>query len=75
MSDAYKYIDPDYSYTDPETGLLRNLQDIPAGTKSSFSFKQLKNTIAAFHVRYCWCDMQSPNILSNVLKEGDYTSL
>lgn len=28
MSDTYKYIDPDYSYTDPETGLLRNLQDI-----------------------------------------------
>ncbi len=28
MSDAYKYIDPDYTYTDPETGLLRNLQDI-----------------------------------------------
>lgn len=28
MSDSYKYIDPDYTYTDPETGLLRNLQDI-----------------------------------------------
>lgn len=28
MSNAYKYIDPDYSYTDPKTGLLRNLQDI-----------------------------------------------
>jgi len=28
MSDAYKYIDPDYSYTDPETGLLRNLGSI-----------------------------------------------
>lgn len=28
MSNAYKYIDPDYSYTDPTTGLLRNLQDI-----------------------------------------------
>lgn len=28
MSNAYKYIDPDYTYTDPETGLLRNLQDI-----------------------------------------------
>jgi len=28
MSNSYKYIDPDYTYTDPKTGLLRNLQDI-----------------------------------------------
>lgn len=28
MSDSYKYIDPDFTYTDPETGILRNLQDI-----------------------------------------------
>jgi cell filamentation protein len=28
MSDAYKYIDPDFTYTDPNTGLLRNLQNI-----------------------------------------------
>lgn len=28
MSDSYKYIDPDYTYTDPKTGILRNLQDI-----------------------------------------------
>ncbi|AXJ02497.1 cell filamentation protein [Cyclonatronum proteinivorum] len=28
MSDAYRYIDPDFSYTDPDTGLLRNLLDI-----------------------------------------------
>lgn len=28
MSDSYKYIDPDYIYTDPQTGFLRNLQDI-----------------------------------------------
>ena len=28
MSNFYKYIDPDYTYTDPNTGLLRNLQDI-----------------------------------------------
>jgi cell filamentation protein len=28
MSNSYKYIDPDYTYTDPMTGLLRNLQDI-----------------------------------------------
>ena len=28
MSSSYKYIDPDFTYTDPNTGLLRNLQDI-----------------------------------------------
>ncbi len=28
MSNSYKYIDPDYTYTDPKTGLLRNLQGI-----------------------------------------------
>jgi cell filamentation protein len=28
MSSSYKYIDPDFTYTDPKTGLLRNLQDI-----------------------------------------------
>ena len=28
MSNSYKYVDPDYIYTDPKTGLLRNLQDI-----------------------------------------------
>jgi cell filamentation protein len=28
MSDSYKYIDPDYTYTDPNTELLRNLQNI-----------------------------------------------
>jgi cell filamentation protein len=28
LSDSYKYLDPDYNYTDPKTGLLRNLQDI-----------------------------------------------
>jgi cell filamentation protein len=28
MSNPYKYIDPDYTYTDPQSGLLRNLQDI-----------------------------------------------
>lgn len=28
MSNSYKYIDPDYTYTDPNTGLLRNTQDI-----------------------------------------------
>ena len=28
MSNSYKYIDTDYTYTDPKTGLLRNLQDI-----------------------------------------------
>ena len=28
MSNSYKYIDPDYTYTDPKSRLLRNLQDI-----------------------------------------------
>lgn len=28
MSNSYKYIDPDFTYTDPKTGLLRNLQDL-----------------------------------------------
>lgn len=28
MPDSYKYIDSEYTYTDPKTGLLRNLQDI-----------------------------------------------
>jgi cell filamentation protein len=28
MSNSYKYIDPDYNYTDPKTGLLRNIQNI-----------------------------------------------
>jgi len=28
MSDSYNYVDPDYTYTDPNTGILRNLADI-----------------------------------------------
>lgn len=28
MSNSYEYIDSDFTYTDPNTGLLRNLQDI-----------------------------------------------
>ena len=28
MSSSYRYIDPEFSYTDPETNLLRNLQGI-----------------------------------------------
>ncbi len=28
MSDSYKYVDPDYTYTDLKTGILRNLADI-----------------------------------------------
>jgi len=28
MSNSYKYIDHDYTYTDPKTGILRNLQEI-----------------------------------------------
>jgi cell filamentation protein len=28
MSNSYNYIDPEYTYTDPKTGILRNLADI-----------------------------------------------
>lgn len=28
MSNSYNYLDPDYTYTDPQTGMLRNLVDI-----------------------------------------------
>jgi cell filamentation protein len=28
MPDSYKYIELDYTYTDPKTGVLRNLADI-----------------------------------------------
>ncbi|GHV70495.1 hypothetical protein AGMMS49928_18510 [Spirochaetia bacterium] len=28
MRNVYEYIDPDYIYTDPATGVLRNLHDI-----------------------------------------------
>jgi len=28
MSNSYKYIDPDYTYTDSKTGVLRNLADL-----------------------------------------------
>jgi cell filamentation protein len=28
MSNSYNYVDPDFTYTDPKTGLLRNLQEI-----------------------------------------------
>lgn len=28
MFNPYKYIDPDFTYTDPKTGLLRNLHNI-----------------------------------------------
>ena len=28
MTDDYRYIDPDYVYTDPKTGVLRNLAGV-----------------------------------------------
>lgn len=28
MSDSYKYIDPDFTYTNPRTGIFKNLFDI-----------------------------------------------
>lgn len=36
MSNSYKYIDPDYTYTDPKTGVLRNLQDITSSEELLF---------------------------------------
>lgn len=29
MSNSYNYVDPDFTYTEPKTGLLRNLQIFP----------------------------------------------
>ncbi len=47
MSNSYKYIDPDFTYTDPKTGLLRNLQDITdiCSPKSSLIAHALKTAI------------------------------
>lgn len=28
MSNSYNYVDPEYTYTDPKTGILRNIADI-----------------------------------------------
>lgn len=47
MSNSYKYIDPDYTYTDPNTGLLRNLKslteaDVLLFVESSAVTKRLK---------------------------------
>ncbi|MBS9766254.1 MAG: Fic family protein [Flavobacteriaceae bacterium] len=28
MNNSYRYVDPDYNYTDPKTGVLRNLENI-----------------------------------------------
>jgi cell filamentation protein len=28
MRNEYEYVDPDYAYTDPQTGVLRNLAGI-----------------------------------------------
>ena len=32
MRDDYSYLDPDYQYTDPKTGILRNLHNISDNT-------------------------------------------
>jgi cell filamentation protein len=42
MRDNYEYIDPDYIYTDPKTGILRNLKDI--------SDRNLLNVVESFEV-------------------------
>jgi hypothetical protein len=36
MTDHYKYIDPDYHYTDPKTGVLRNLGHITHDQERNF---------------------------------------
>ena len=36
MSNSYKYIDPDYIYTDPKSEILRNLQGITDEDDLSF---------------------------------------
>jgi cell filamentation protein len=36
MSDNYSYLDPDYTYTDPKTGVLRNLAGINDGATLIF---------------------------------------
>jgi len=41
MSNAYKYLDPDYTYTDPKTGILRNLQDITDADVAQREFLRL----------------------------------
>ncbi|MDR3181906.1 MAG: Fic family protein [Planctomycetaceae bacterium] len=50
MSDIYQYTDPDYVYTDPKTGLLRNLAGITARedlliAESGFSTKRAKELL------------------------------
>lgn len=52
MNSQYSYIDPDYSYTDPRTGVLRNLADIPDAETLVFAesgavAKRLNDLVAA----------------------------
>ena len=47
MSNSYKYIDPDFTYTDPKTGVLRNLegitdQDVLLFVESSVAAKRIQ---------------------------------
>jgi cell filamentation protein len=37
MNNPYAYIDPDYTYTDPRTGVLRNIEDIQDATALLFA--------------------------------------
>ncbi|GHV31785.1 hypothetical protein AGMMS4952_21050 [Spirochaetia bacterium] len=41
MKDEYKYIDPDYTYSDPKTGVLRNIGNID-DAKLLLAFESLK---------------------------------
>ena len=52
MNSPYSYIDPDYAYTDPHTGVLRNLADIPDAEALVFAesgavAKRLKELVTA----------------------------
>ena len=41
MKDAYHYVDPDYTYTDPKTGLLRNRENID-DSRMLIAFESIK---------------------------------
>lgn len=52
MNNPYAYIDPDYTYTEPRTGVLRNLEDIQDAADLVFAesgavAKRLKELVAA----------------------------
>ncbi len=44
MNNSYNYIDPDYTYTDPKTGVLRNIENI-SDTSLLLVFESLKVSV------------------------------